>query len=241
MEDRLIGLWCPSFSGATQGILPDLTGKDNNGILTNTDRNTAWVTGEGKLALSFNGTNNQVNLSSSILLSTRAFTLSFWALQIGAGAIGMPLGNRLTTNSFIWFRSGNYLRFDAPNLNNEFQQVTTFTNWAHYVLTGSVFETISTIGLIVNGTGRGQINSVNTNFTLNTIGAGYAGNFWFPGQIDDVRVFEKPLTNSESRSLYQLDRGGGLLHEPPKRRAFFVPALPLPVRRRSSRFLGFPG
>jgi hypothetical protein len=48
-------------------------------------------------------------------------------------------------------------------------------------------------------------------------------------------------TASEIGFIYEQGRGGGLVHEPPRRRSFFVPTLPFPVRRRSSRFLAFPG
>ncbi len=64
--------------------------------------------------------------------------------------------------------------------------------------------------------------------------------FW-EGQLDDIIFFNTALTPNEVRFVYEQGRGGGMLREPPKRRSFFVPTLPLPVRRRSSRFLTFPG
>jgi hypothetical protein len=64
---------------------------------------------------------------------------------------------------------------------------------------------------------------------------------FYSGLADDVLIFDSALTPNEFRFIYEQGRGGGMLREPPKRRSVFVPTLPFPVRRRSSRFLTFPG
>ena len=89
-------------------------------------------------------------------------------------------------------------------------------------------------------TGTAAIDTRNTGMTFGTI-SGAPNNNNFLGQIDDARICDRALTAPEIWQLYERGRGGGLLHEPPRRRAFFVPTVPVANRRRSSRFLAFPG
>jgi hypothetical protein len=238
----MVDRWCPSFWGNTGLQLPSTLGR-SHGTLTNfaNNGNDAYVAVQDRTALNFDGVNDRVAVST-LSLNTLDFGISFWAQQRGAAAIGMPIGNSTTTNSYIWFRSGNYLRFQMPTANVEFN-LTTFTPFRHYCLFSTTSTAaLSTINLFVDGVSIGALSLAAGTFTINSIGDGYSSSaFPFPGVIDDVIVFGQGLRPHEPRFLFEQGRGGGLLREPPKRRAFFVPALPFPVRRRSSRFLAFPG
>ena len=245
MEDRLIGLWCPSFSGATQGILPDLSGKDNNCNLIGLDRNTAWQTVSDKTALFHDGVDDRV--------FSGAFPMS--AMANATNSFSVWLHPTTTTTNTRPFGLGEFgsafaLRFNFQNLEFLFggtaplsvnMENTSFANrWTHVcgvanangarlffngVLVGSRTDTVSITK--TNGLGIGYRFGVNSEF--------------YSGYTDDLRLFARTVSENETVQIFEKQRGGGLLHEPPKRRAFFVPALPLPVRRRSSRFLGFPG
>ena len=245
LASRIVDRWTPSLTGNTGLQLPSVMGR-NHGVLTNfsNNGNEAYVAVQDRTALNFDGVNDRVAVST-LSLNTLDFAISFWAQQRGASAIGMPIGNSGTTNSYVWFRSGNYLRFQLPASNVEFAGVTTFTALRHYcIFSTPVSAASSSINLFIDGVAIGAAALAAGTFTLNSIGDGYASNaFPFPGVIDDVIVFGQGLRPHEPRFLFEQGRGGGLLREPPKSRAFFVPALPtpLPVRRRSSRFLTFPG
>jgi hypothetical protein len=237
MGDGLVGAWCPSFTGATGLQLADISGQANHGVLTGMDRNTSWQTSGGKDALDFDGVNDQVNLGSSVVLDTRSFTISFWAAQTGGASATMPIGNRNTTNSYVWFRSANYLRMAFPLGTIEFTSVTSFVGWSHYILTGRTSSSgLSSIGLSVNSIPQSPINLLDSTFTVNTLGAGYSGAFWFLGQIDDARIYNRPLTQPEIQLLYTGGRGAGMLREPPRRRSFQGVTIPRPssnpVRRK---------
>lgn len=218
LKQGLVGAWCPSL-GASGFRLIDRSGYGNHGTLTNMDPGTDWVPSGGKLALDFDGSNDQVNLTNDIALSSKSFSMSFWAAQVGGAAANMPFGNRNTTNSYIWFRSANYLRVAFPIGTIEFTAITAFTELSHYVVTGSVSSAgLSSIGLSVNGKAQTPLIIADSTFTLNTIGAGYSGAFWFPGQIDDVRAYNRALTPQEIRLLYTGGRGVGLMPERIKHR-----------------------
>ncbi len=242
LASRIVDRWTPSLTGNTGLQLPSVMGR-NQGVLTNfsNNGNDAYVTSADRLAINFDGVNDRVAVNT-VSLNTLNFGISFWAQQKGAAAIGMPIGNSTTTNSYIWFRSGNYLRFQIPTGNVEFN-LTTFTTFRHYcIFSTPSTAAISAINLFLDGVSIGALTLAAGTFTLNSIGDGYASNaFPFPGVIDDVIVFGQGLRPHEPRFIYEQGRGGGMLREPPKRRSVFLPTLPFPVRRRSSRFLTFPG
>lgn len=202
---------CPSQSGATGYRLFDDSGNNNHGTLTGMGPGTDWVPSGGKLALDFDGVNDQVNLTNDIVLNSKSFSISFWAAQVGSSSAAMPLGNRNTTNSYLWFRSANYLRVAFPVGTVEFTSITAFTELSHYVVTGSVSSAgLSSIGLSVNGKAQTPQIIADSSFTLNTIGAGYSGAFWFPGQIDDVRLYNRALAPYE---IWQLASSRGAAYE----------------------------
>jgi len=217
LRQGLVGAWCPSL-GASGFSLIDRSGY-NHGTLTNMDPGTDWVASGGKGALDFDGVNDQVNLGSSVVLDTRSFTISFWAAQTGGASATMPIGNRNTTNSYVWFRSANYLRMAFPVGIVEFTSVTSFVGWSHYILTGRTSSSgLSSIGLSVNSIPQSPINVSDSTFTVNTLGAGYSGAFWFLGQIDDARIYTRALTPQEIQLLYTGGRGVGLMPERIKHR-----------------------
>jgi hypothetical protein len=220
LASRIVGRWCPSFTGNTGLQLPDTTGR-NHGTLNNfaNNGNDAYVTSPDKIALNFDGVNDRVAVST-LSLNTLDFAISFWAQQRGAGAIGMPIGNSTTTNSYIWFRSGNYLRFQMPTGNVEFN-LTTFTTFRHYcIFSTPSTAAISSINLFVDGVSIGARTFSADTFTLNSIGDGYSSNaFPFPGVIDDVTVWNAGLTANEVRFIYEQGRGGGMLMQPPRLRS----------------------
>ena len=217
-QQNIVGRWCPS-AGATGFRLIDRSGRGNHGTLTNMDAASDWVVSGGKGALDFDGTNDRVSLST-VSLSTLDFSISFWAQQRGAAAIGMPIGNSGTTNSYIWFRSGNYLRFQIPIGNVEFSSVTSFTALRHYCIFSSpVSAASSSVNLFVDGSSVGSAILAAGTFTINSIGDGYSGSaFPFPGVIDDITIWGVGLTASEVREIYRRGRGYGIGASPHRSR-----------------------
>jgi hypothetical protein len=202
-----VGAWCPSQQRFPTTQLVDYSANNRHGTLTNMDAATDWVASQGKMALDFDGSNDYVSVPA-VAVDSLSFSISLWARQVGAAATGMPIGNMSTINSYLWFRSSNYLRVAFPSGNVEFSSVTTFQSMSHYAITGRFGGTgLSAIGLSVNNVAQTPINALNSTFTISGIGGGYSGNsFPFPGQIDDVRIYNRALTPSEI-SLLALRRG----------------------------------
>jgi hypothetical protein len=61
LKQGLVGAWCPSVSGRGL-VLPDLSGYNNHGVLTNMDPGTDWMASGNGLALDFDGSNDYVSL-----------------------------------------------------------------------------------------------------------------------------------------------------------------------------------
>ena len=211
LVDNMIGNWS-AFKGSVGYRLVDSV-RGNNCTLANMDAGADWVgaavRGRSGYAIDFDGANDRAELTRAMSFSTTSFSFSIWANQNAAG-IGMPVGDRTSTTSYIWFRSGNYLRFATPAGLVEFTGVTNFTNWNHAVLTGSVSANpaLSTIELFWNGIRQTPLAMINGTFTLNTIGDGYASQaFPFPGRIAEVASWSAPITPAEALELFRLGPG----------------------------------
>jgi hypothetical protein len=247
MQDRLLGLWCASFTGATQGLLLDLSGNDNHCNLLNADRNTSWQTSGDKLAFLHDGNDDRVfnSLFQMSAMGNQTNSFSIWVNPtttnsntriFGLGQFGVSFGLRFNFQN-LEFAFGGTAVLSVPMANAEYQNQWTHVcgvtdaSGARLFFDGQLIGTrADTVSLTrTNGLGIGYRFGVNSDF--------------YSGYTDDFRVYGRTLTTSEVGQLYVSGRGGGLSNEPPKRRSFFVPTLPtpLPVRRRSSRFLTFPG
>jgi hypothetical protein len=204
----MVGYWSPVLTGPTGLQLLDLSGENNFGTLTNMDAATDWVSDRYGSVLDFDGTNDRAQLSRTVSLSTTSFAISLWAQQ-NTGGIGMPIGDRTSTISYVWFRSGNYLRFSTPSGLVEFTGVTTFTGWNHLVLTGvPTSSSLSSITLFWNGIRQAPISVINGTFTLNTIGDGYTSqSFPFPGRIAELVAWSRPMTDGGAASLFAMRPG----------------------------------
>jgi len=116
LSDGLVGYWS-AWLGSSGYRLLDRSGRGNHGTLTNMDAGTDWVgatvRGRSGFVNDFDGSNDRAELSRTISLSSASFSLSMWANQ-NSGGIGMPVGDRTSTASYVWFRSGNYIRFSTP-------------------------------------------------------------------------------------------------------------------------------
>ena len=244
LASRIVGRWCPSFSGNTGFQLPDTTVR-NHGVLTNfaNNCNDAYVANPDRVALSFNNVNNTVSIPSIPSIRSGAITVSIWYYPFSVAGINQIFAQWSPASGLIAFRNGTSLSWQIGN------RVTTSAVFAanvwHHVVCFRLES--GTLRVMVNGLlDAGSTTTTNQSSTEPfLLGGPVAGAGTLAGNclMDDVIVFHASITANEARFLYEQGRGGGMLREPPKHRSFFVPTLPtpLPVRRRSSRFLAFPG
>ncbi|QQR78757.1 MAG: LamG domain-containing protein [Candidatus Moraniibacteriota bacterium] len=206
VDTSLKGYWSfngPDVSGTTAS---DRSGAGNNGTLTNGPTIT-----EGKLgqALSFDGTNDTVSISPTGL-PTGSRTISVWAkapLLDGSyrGVIGY--GNQNNGEAFaIQINSSNewvITGWGAPNAVSG--GAVVLNQWTHIVGTYSGGNaSIYVNGVLVGG--PAAITSA-PNLNYSAIGSRLdGGGDYFPGQIDEVRIYNRVLSDTEVKALYNSGR-----------------------------------
>ncbi|GCE09241.1 glutaminase domain-containing protein [Dictyobacter aurantiacus] len=235
----LVGYW--KFDDGSGSIAVDSSGAGNSGTLTG---GPIWVSGRMSDALSFNGSRAEVDINASVLDTSKDYTVAAW-VQISNPNVWASAVTQDGANV-----SGFYLQYTNPAIpdggrfafslisTDSAQSPTTraispfspSTNvWYHLV---GVHDTMAKqIKLYVNGT-LVDTQSVGTAWNAQgetVIGRGkYNGgpvDFW-PGLIDDVRLYNRVLSDADVFSLYHAT--------PPQTSAAFTPlrppATPLVVR-----------
>jgi hypothetical protein len=211
----LVGAWCPSVAGNGL-LLPDLSGYGNHGTLTNMDA-ADWVGTDRGRALDFDGVDDRVSVATPV--PSTALTCTGWVLPrvnnqnqgiIGRwvssadgilfrfGALGVISG-RLSINGIEtgggsntgWTYSANEWAFVALRWTG-----TNMAVWKNGI-EGDVFTAIGTItatpGLFIGGGGASQ-------------GAANA-------LIPEIRIYNRALSPSEIKQLYEGGPGYGLRQE----------------------------
>lgn len=202
----LVGYW--PFDEGIGSVASDYSTSASAGVGTLTT-GPVWATGKYGGALYFNGTSSYVSVAdSSALLPSSAITMAYWARRDGPGN---TLGNSIEVAK----GNGNYLGVCYSGSNSAIFSLVTPTQvystssipcaaygeWHHYAGTynGSV-NNIYIDGVAVATTSdTGAI--VDTAGNLN-IGRFDGGNYNFNGLLDDVRIYNRALSNTEIAALY---------------------------------------
>ncbi|MFF3275898.1 LamG-like jellyroll fold domain-containing protein [Streptomyces chrestomyceticus] len=169
-------------------------------------------------AVSFNGTDAYARVNAPHLNTARSFTVSAWArldtakpshaavvaAQAGAHAPGFELYYSADLDRWVFNQytddapTGTPVRATGPR--------AAGGTWAHLV---GVHDTIAdTLTLYVNGqkAGAAKLNGAFYAAGPLLIGAGSYRNSalgsYFPGQIDDVRLFDRPVSAEEVQQLF---------------------------------------
>jgi len=225
LKQGLVGAWCPSVSGRGL-VLPDLSGYNNHGTLTNMDPGTDWVASGNGLALDFDGVDDYVNAKiPTIELSTDVCTLSLW-YKNSAGTTGVyaALCSSTSGTQFLIFQaSGSAINLGQRN-NASGDTSTSGGTWQSASWKNIIaVSTPSSLTLYSNGLQTSTLSRTSGATTFNQISigalnrAGSLSNYSI-SQQDDVRIYNRALTASEIQLLYIGGRGVGLMPERIKHR-----------------------
>lgn len=206
LDASLVGHWTFDAADISGTTAFDRSGNSNNGTLTN---GPTQVAGQVGGALNFDGVDDFVTIPYSASLNPANFSFSFWAKLNGGNNYRSPLTNRQAPPF------SGYLVYVAPG--NQWEIWTGGTNW-HFIFSG---QTPSGSWEYITGTYNGSTYSFYKNGVLITsqaqaynqnptgrllIGAGASETtppqFYFPGQIEDVRIYNRALTPIEITTLY---------------------------------------
>ena len=188
----------------------------------NTSANTANDTGVNSLySMDFNGSSDYIISNDTLITGNESRSISVWAkssvsLTTNDNQVPFSLGTGSAGNKTkfaIKIRGSQRVQIDAKSYNVDFTSSYPGANWGsidlndgqwhHYVVTYATDD----LKLYVDGTfiaGSTNYNSLATQDGV-IIGAWYrngAFSDYFPGQIDEVSVFNRVLNTTEIAALY---------------------------------------
>ena len=212
---NLLGHW--SFDDGSGTRAEDFSPNGTNaGTLVGSP---AWVDGRMNKAISFDGTDDYVDVGSSSSLNTTAdYTISMWVYNAAGSDLYPTLLNRaaqVTNNGFFWIYTNgtneadlNFQYADGTNfITNTFSGALGMNTWQHVIFTFD--NTSKSLKLYINGnqfsttrTLTGSLSVDDGTLYLGTY-TGTATNYSFQGRLDDVRIYARALTSGEATDLYQ--------------------------------------
>ncbi|MCX6790068.1 MAG: hypothetical protein NTV60_00905 [Candidatus Kaiserbacteria bacterium] len=231
LTSGLVGLW--SFDGKDMNwgtnMALDRSGSGNNGTLIGMSTTTSPVAGKIGQGLRFDGSIFQyVNAGnpSNINFGSGAFSIGLWVkaptqltsypavIEKGTGDFtscpgthnGWYLG-KVGNNTYDFRLSDNSTTcFDHVNFGN-FENL----GWTHVVVTVDSGSAASPKikayknGVLVDTVNRAYLGSLDTARNLNFGSWQYSGTF-FKGSLDDTRIYNRVLSATEVKNLYNLGR-----------------------------------
>lgn len=194
--------------------IADISGNSNNGTLVNMDENTNQVAGKKGQALFFDGNFDSVSLSSNpISTVANPSTICAWVntsdINSAPGAWDQTFLNLYTdSNNGIRMGSltGSGAFFASYRVGGTYYGAHTTTEvflnniWSHvcYVWDGNG------ISLYANSVSLATTTNNNSMGNVNTIGArNDQGDGTWSGTIDDLRIYNRALSATEIRQIYQ--------------------------------------
>ncbi len=222
LTSGLVGYWTFDGADVSGTTATDRGSGGNNGTLTNSPTKTQGKLGQG---LSFDGTNDYVTLGNNTMgtdldgatqitfsawIKPTAYPSSgsrrrFFAVSMGGGVTGLMLS--------LYNNSGNLLEVGGRSYTSDsFQSVTetgpSINEW-HFV-TGVFDIPNDTIKIYIDGvlvkTGAVSFGSTTyqhaTSSYPDTLSSFEGAQEYFQGSLDEMRIYERELSLSEIKTLY---------------------------------------
>ncbi|HUT45473.1 MAG TPA: LamG-like jellyroll fold domain-containing protein [Sedimentisphaerales bacterium] len=199
-DPDLVGYW--AFNEGSGTVAADLSENSYDGTLNG---GVSWTDGIYQNALHFNGNDAYVSTGQSILNDLEGFTLAGWVSASNVDVYSSLFGqNDLVEFGFIggseiatWLLGNNWVLVSAS-------YPFDYPSWHHVALTGDSTGVVIYIDGQEAASDPGAVSSGSAGFTFN-IGANVfnASGDPFLGEIDDVWVFGRALTQDEIQTLMQ--------------------------------------
>jgi len=222
--------WFPGL-GPSGAKLYDLSRFANNGNLTGASELLAWSLRDGRYSLLTDGLNDRVIAPNSQSLAiAKDLTISFWLYPLNSGTNveliqKMGAGEVRLNSSWECYRNASraiYFRLNGTNNDLVSTSLSANNQWTHVVCR----KIGATLSMFFNATAVGTLGGqpdINISTGSLTLGAYPDGSFPINAHFDDVLIYNRGLSESEIRLVYQLGRGG-ILQRRARKRAYFKQA-----------------
>jgi hypothetical protein len=198
------------------GNANDESTNNNNGVVNGATLTTDRF-GDANKAYAFDGVDDRINANVGAEMYSAEKTISVWAMVSGAGSfnprlVGVgPHGSSLQYYSLLLegLTSPRRLWFFTYNAVSQAYSNTLVQNsslWNHYTVTynGSAVK-IYINGILDSETAvTGSLN----NFSSALLQIGYSDNGldWFDGKLDDIRIYNRAISDAEILALYNAEK-----------------------------------
>jgi type II secretory pathway pseudopilin PulG len=198
-ESSLVAYWAMNEGSGT--TTSDSSGNGNTGTLSSPA--PTWVTGHAGNALSFSGSSNYV--TANAINPASGITVSAWVYSTNFNQNGMVVEEDPKDTEWELFFSNNLLRWSGGDTTVVTSTIPSNSNW-HFI---AATQTGTSAVLYVDGTAvaSGTITAIGNSGLGTSIGryyynAGQYGGYYFTGTIDEVKVYDRPLSATEIGTLY---------------------------------------
>ena len=197
LEDELIAIY--PFTGDAEDESGNGHHATNYGATLTMDRY-----GNPNRAYLFNGSNNNMNLGSGFDLESSSFSFSFWEKHASAGGNlfnqGTPGDNQYLN---IKYEPGGSFGFRFQN--NDLVTSATFLEtgeWRHWVCTFDNASRSRYIYLNGDTVAHDTATALYTGTGELFLGSQFNGSEYYPGTVDDIYIYNRPLSWQEVLQLY---------------------------------------
>lgn len=209
VTDGLVGWWKLNEGSGTSAV--DSSGQGNTGTLTN---GPTWVSGKRAQAVSFDGSDDYIQLPAQLIAIGNTFTFTAWIYFTGSLTTRYTVFGQENAASAFMFEVGQgpgsagtgrvgslYSgQVDADSVSG----VLLVNTWTHIAYTKNGTGATSTI--YINGRSVGLATNIGLTYSNSSgtkaIGRRSAASQVFSGSIDDVRLYNRVLTETEIKAIY---------------------------------------
>lgn len=203
--DTVAGEWL--FNDCSGAVAKDSSGSGGNGTLPNA---TSWSTdtpyGTG-CSLSFDGTSFTAQIpNSSALQPTANITVTAWIKTSSVSATYREIVRKSSTGTgyFLLLNAGNNIAFAPTGASTEYDNGAAFTSDGKWHMVAGTYNG-TTVKIFIDGTLRASYagaGALSVDSDPVYIGSNLGTGQFFPGLIDDVRIYGGAVSTAGISQLY---------------------------------------
>lgn len=213
VENGLRGYW--TFNEGTGSSTADITGNGLTGVITGATWSTDVPFVSNPYSLSFVNNGDVVKVQDNALLNNSSFSISIWVKLSAINTTRFLIGKDTGLNGYgIYFQSNNVIACFVANGSQFFDtktgigegQLTDMTSWHHIVFTFTSGSQKIYLDGVESGLSQGGAEVLTPTYNNRELWIGGSeqspSSGFFTGKIDEVRIYNRVLTQPEVSLLY---------------------------------------